>query len=293
MHIPKVSLVIFTCEGREHLLKKTFLSFSAACGYEFEQVILAIDGVIDSSVIKEINPSLVVNTFERKGYVISIKNTLVNIKTEFFFWLEDDWYFHSPLDVPYYVGLLQKQPDWAQAVYSKYGPLTEEYKKVQLGQRLYLNINGYSANPSFNRTALIRQGFEQMDEAAKKDGEREIGFENFLTDYFHHCGIKYALIDPIDHTTISHEGYLESTPRNWHMMSSLDKKTDKHLLIFPAPTVARRLYMVFKLIKAFIGLALRQLWSDEIYDLCFRIIAINIATKKSAKTKASNHNSNG
>jgi hypothetical protein len=293
MDTSKVSLVIFTCEGREHLLKKTYQSFSAACGYRFEQVILAVDGVIDSSVINEINPDLVVNTYERKGYVISIKNTLVNIKTEFFFWLEDDWFFHSPVDVPYYIGLLQKHPDWAEAVYSKYGPLADEFKKVQLGQQLYLNINGYSTNPSFNRTALIRQGFEQMDKAAKKDGEREIGFENFLTGYFKDNSIKYALIDPVGHSDISHEGYLESTPRNWHMMSSLDKKTDKHLLIFPTPNIARRLYMVFKLLRAFIGLAVRQLSSDEVYELCFRIIAINIATKEGAKTKASTHHSNG
>ena len=289
----KISLVIFTCEGREHLLKRTYDSFTAACNFQFDQVILAIDGVVNASVISYINPDLVVYGFKRKGYVTSIKNTLANIKTEYFFWLEDDWLFQTKLDVPFYLGLLEKHTDWAEIVYSKYGPLTDVFKINQLAENLYQNANGYSANPGFNRTALIREAFSKMNDAQKMDGAREIGFENFLTGYYDEKGIKYALIDPVDHTAISHEGYLETTPRNWHMMSSLEKKTEKHLLTFPKPSFGRRLFMIVKLMKTMLSLSFRQLFNDEIYDLCFRVIAVDQSTRESANATTGNNDRNG
>jgi hypothetical protein len=293
-YMDKISLVIFTCSNREHLLKKTYDSFLASCDYKFDQIILAIDGVIDESAIAYINPDLVIYGYKRKGYVISIKNTLININADYFFWLEDDWSFHIKIDVPYYIGLLEKNPRWAEIAYSKYGPLTDEFKVQKLGDNLYENINGYSANPSFNCTSLLRKGFYNMDFVQrKKDDSGEIGFENFLTAYFGENSINCVLIDPVDHTAISHEGYLESTPRNWHMLSSLEEKPDKHLLAVPTPSFWRRLFMVLKLAKAFISLSFRQLWNDEVYDLSFRIIALNIVTKKNARTKTGNNNSNG
>jgi len=289
----KISLVIFTCEGREHLLKRTYDSFTAACNFQFDNVIMAIDGVVNTSVISYINPDLVVYGFKRKGYVTSIKNTLVNIKTEYFFWLEDDWLFHIKIDIPFYLNQLEKHSDWAEIVYSKYGPLTDVFKVEQLEENLYQNANGYSANPGFNRTGVIREAFSKMDEAQKMDGTREIGFENFLTAYYDDNGIKYALIDPVDHNAISHEGYLETTPRNWHMMSSLEKKTKEHLLVFPKPSFGRRLFMILKLMKAMLSLAFRQLISDETYDLCFRIIAVDISIKKSTNAETGNNDRNG
>ena len=278
-----VSLVIFTCEGREHLLRKTWESFQEACNFRFDQVILAVDGVIHNTVMEMINPDLVIYTYQRKGYVMSIKNTISHISSPLFFWLEDDWAFHTRIDVPYHRGLMEQYPDWAEIVYSKYGPLTAAFKKEKLGDNLYLNSNGYSTNPGFNRTAMILEGFMAMEKSCKNNNSEEIGFENFLTTYFAGLSLKVLLIDPVDKTAISHEGYLESTPRNWHMISSLEKKTEKHLLIFPEPSLPRRLYMIAKLIRAFTSLALRQLWNNEVYELCFRIIAIAITTRQNER----------
>ncbi|WP_374951532.1 hypothetical protein [Mucilaginibacter sp.] len=276
----EISLVIFTCEGREHLLRKTWASFQKACDFKFDQVILAVDGVIDHSVMEIINPDLVIYGYQRKGYVTSIKNTLVHISSAFFFWLEDDWAFYIRINLPYYQNLLIQHPDWAEIVYSKYGPLTADFKKETLYENLYLNVNGYSTNPGLNRTAIILEGFKAMEQAEKMNGTEEVGFENFLTAYFAGLSRQVVLIDPVDHTAIAHEGYLESTPRNWHMISSLEKKTEKHLLIFPEPSFPRRLYMILKLFRAFIGLAIRQLRNNEVYELCFRIIAIAITTQQ-------------
>ncbi|TWI99252.1 hypothetical protein JN11_02569 [Mucilaginibacter frigoritolerans] len=290
----KVSLVIFTCESREHLMKATYDSFLARCNYAFDQIILAVDGHVDQSIISYINPDLVIYGYKRKGYVISIKNTIINIKSDYFFWLEDDWNFHTKVDIPCYIDLLEKNPSWSQIAYSKYGPLTEEFKVQKLADNLYENINGYSCNPGFNRTAFVKDGFYQMDSAKKKrDDLSEIGFENFLTSYASENGKKCVLIDPVDHTAISHEGYLESTPRNWHMISSLEKKTEEHLLIFPKPSLWRRLYMIVKLSKALISLSLRQLWNNEVYELCFRVITLDIVKKKNARTETDHNNSNG
>jgi hypothetical protein len=289
----KVSLIIFTCEDREHLLKRTYASFLASCDYKFDQVILAVDGVIDQSVIADINPDLVVYTYKRKGYVISIRNTLSNITGEFFFWLEDDWDFHFKVDVPHYVNLLNQHQDWAQVIYSKYGPLTDEFKINKAGDDLYENINGFSTNPGFNRTRFVRDGYDNLDQSKQQFSSQEWGHEDLIKFYLAEKGLRYVLIDPVDHTSISHEGYLESTPRNWHMISSLDKKTEKHLLTIPTPSLARRLFMIAKLSRAFISLAFRQLWNNEIYELCFRVIALNIVTKKNARSATDHNHSNG
>lgn len=291
----KISLVIFTCSDREHLLKRTYDSFLASCDYKFDQVILAIDGVIDESAIAYINPDLVVNGYQRKGYVVSIKNTLINVKGDYFFWLEDDWNFNIKIDVPGYINLLKKHPDWAQVIYSKYGPLTDEFKLNKVDDNLFENKNGFSTNPGFNRTQFVRDGYNNLDQSRKQYSDKEWGHEDLIKFYLGEKGLKYVLIDPVDHTSISHEGYLESTPRNWHMISSLDetKKEHQHLMAVPPPPFARRVYMVLKLLVAFISIAFRQLWNDEVYDLSFRIIALNIVTKKNARTKTGNNNSNG
>jgi hypothetical protein len=275
-----VGLVIFTCTGREHLLQKTYDSFLAACNYKFGQVILAIDGEVNPAVITYINPDLVIYGYTRKGYVTSIKNAFANIYTPYFFWLEDDWKFDIKIEVPYFIEKLDSHPDWAQIIYSKNGPLTDDLKTKAAGDHLFENAYGFSANPCFNRSSILKDGFAALEQAEKGDTLGENGFENFLTTYFLQKGIKCIIQDPVNRQPISHEGYLESTPRNWHMTNSLEAKTEKHLLTIATPTVARRLLMLLKLSKAFFTLAFKQLWNNEFYELCFRVVTSVIVTKK-------------
>jgi len=179
-----ITLVIFTCENREYLLKKTYDSFKAACNHNFDRVILAIDGTVDASVITYVNPDQVIYSYKRRGYVISIKNTLLHIDTPYYFWLEDDWTFNTPIEIDASVNLMEQHKQWAQLTYSKYGPLDTEFKIKPAGLHLYENIHGFSANPGINRTQYIQEGFEKLVHAERMNNSHEYGFENFLTWYF-------------------------------------------------------------------------------------------------------------
>jgi hypothetical protein len=268
-----VTLVLFTCERREHLLVKTYQSFTGQCDFKFPKVILAIDGQIDPAVIGQINPDMVVQQTTRLGYVNSISNTVRVIDTPYFFWLEDDWRFNKPVKLEYYVEFLINNKKWAEIILSKFGPLEPDLKVNPLENNFYKTTLGFSANPSICNTVYIQKAFALLATAPKGDKLGEDGFENFLSRTFEQEGLICVIEDPVDHTPISHEGYLESTPRNWHMTNSLETKTKSHLLTIPAPSFLRKLAMVIKLLIAFVSLSVRQLFSNKIYEFCFRIIA--------------------
>ena len=276
-----VSLVIFTCEGREHLLQKCFKSFVSHANFQFSKIILAVDGKIDQLVIKEIEPDIIVQSYLRKGYVNSISGTLKVIDTPYFFWLEDDWDFRSALQIATFLSKLQQNLNWAQIIYSKYGPLDNDLKHLPLENNLFETPFGFSANPCLCNTNLVRSAFCDLAVAPKGDTLGEDGFENFLTKTFATNNIKCVIHDPVDHLIVSHEGYLESTPRNWHMTNSLNNKTQKHLLTVPEPSLVRKTWMFFKLAILFLKISFSQFFSNKIYEFCFRIIAAYKMTNKS------------
>jgi hypothetical protein len=283
----KIDLIIFTCQGREHLLLKSYASFKSVCDYQFGKTILAIDGPVDSSIITEIKPDLVMQHTERRGYVNSIAQTVKVITSPYFFWLEDDWSFNQKIDLPYLLSQLQQNNNWAEIVLSKYGPLSDEMKLHPLVDNLYQSIYGFSANPAICNAGLIQDAFNKLANATKGDTLGEDGFENFLSKKFETENIKCVILDPVDQESLSHEGYLESTPRNWHMTNSLNAKTKAHLLTIPPPSFARRCYMVIKLFKTFASLATRQLSNNKVYEYCFRVIATAVSLKNDDSQKTS------
>jgi hypothetical protein len=273
-------LIIFTCEGREHLLQKSYESFSKACDYPFRKTILAIDGRISPKVIDTIQPDIIVQSYNRKGYVHNIISALKQVDAPYFFWLEDDWKFNSSIDIPFLMGTLKKNKDWAEIVFSQAGPLKPEAKLHPFGNNMYQTIFGFSANPCICNSAHLKSTFTLLAESPKGGKLGEDGFENFLSRAFEKENIKCVILDPVDHLPISHEGYLESTPRNWHMTNSLESKTKAHLLTIPPPSIFRKLLMVLKLIKAFVNLSIGQLFNNKVYELCFRIITSAKTVKK-------------
>jgi len=190
------------------------------------------------------------------------------------------WLFHRQINAELFLNIISEQSSWAEIVLSKDGPLAPGAKINPLGNNLYQTIFGFSANPCFCNTSHLQAAFKLLEESPKGDKLGEDGFENFLTRTFKTKNIACVIIDPVDHLPISHEGYLESTPRNWHMTNSLEAKTNNHLLTIPAPSVARRLLMVLKLFTTFFTLAINQLTSNKVYELCFRIIAAAKTIKK-------------
>lgn len=274
-----IDLVIFTCQGRENLLLKSYASFKSLCNYEFDKTILAIDGPVDDSIIASINPDLVIYNTQRRGYVNNIVQALKMVTSPFFFWLEDDWNFNQQIDLNYLSSQLQNNADWAEIILSKFGPLSAEMKVSPLAGNLYQSIYGFSANPALCNSNHIQTAFIALQAAPKGDKLGEDGFENFLTKKFAVENIKCVILDPVDGVSLSHEGDLESTPRNWHMTNSLATKTKAHLLTLPPPSFTQRCYMMLKLFKTFSMLSVKQLTNNKVYEYCFRVIA----TAKSLK----------
>lgn len=280
MAAEKVSLVMFTCEGREYLLHDTYNSFKKACDYPFSKTILAIDGKVNSSIIDHIQPDVVVQSPARKGYIHNILQAISMIDTPYFFWLEDDWKFEADVKLIPFIDLLNTNNHWVQIMYSKFGPLPADMKQKPLSGDLYETLFGFSANPCICKTAFIKEGFGLLLKAPKGDKLGEDGFENFLTRHFSQAGMISVIQDPVDHSMISHEGYLESTPRNWHMTNSIEQKTEEHLLTLPTPSAGRKLLMALKLTALFPGLIFKQLTNNEVYEFCFRVLASARSLKK-------------
>lgn len=268
----QVTLVIFTCSGREHLLLNTLQSFQAHCNFKFDKTILAIDGNIDYRIINQIAPDLVMQQAKRGGYVSSIMNTLKLIETPYYFWLEDDWNFDLPIDINFLRSKLISNEHWVEIVLSKYGPLPADMKINPLQDNLYDSTLGFSANPCLCRTKQLQTAFNDLKNAPKGDVLGEDGFENFLTKKFNAEGKSCVILDPMEGFSISHKGYLESTPRNWHMTNSLESTTKEHLLIFPVPSFARKVLMVVKLVFTCFALAIKQFTNNKFYEYCFRVV---------------------
>ena len=92
-----------------------------------------------------------------------------------------------------------------------------------------------------------------------------------------------AVLDPDDSVSIIHSGYLETTPRQWHMTASLDKKTDKYLSPMghtPEPSFLQRLLMFFRFLSASLFLSIRQFGSRASYDISFRILTVIEESRK-------------
>jgi hypothetical protein len=221
-----IDLVIFTCQGREHLLLKSYASFKNACDYKFDKTILAIDGPVDTTIITAINPDLVIHHTQRRGYVNSILETIKLISTEYFFWLEDDFIFNQEVPISYILETIQTQKNWAGIFLSRNAPFTQAEKKHNHFDNFYIPEFGYSASPTLCRTAYIKRAFAALIKHPKNEETKHYGFEPFLDDFFINNNISYALLDPGNIAHVNHIGQLENTGRQYHMINSIDEKNN-------------------------------------------------------------------
>ncbi|MEO7931657.1 MAG: hypothetical protein ABIT76_00715 [Chthoniobacterales bacterium] len=278
-----LDVIVFTCEGREKLLEETWQAFSSFFPKEKTRIILAIDGEIAPNAITAISPNVIVRNFRRSGYIRSIINALRLVESEFFYWLEDDWTPMNPLDVDVAIAGLLRNPKWIQARWSKTAPLTAEDYILE-GDFNFSSV-GFSANPCVCRTDLIRKGFYELSQSKKGSSLGIDGFENFLTNWALENNLPCAVMNPGETPAVEHSGYLESTGREWHMTSSLDKRPAQHLSPVGSPPLWRRLWMIPKLIRSAIVVGIRQIMDDEAYNLAFRIVGSRIQLKKEQADK--------
>lgn len=267
------SVVVFTCDGREMLLRNTWASFERQLSAITGERLVAIDGPADVQQVTSILQwDRVIQSRRRCGYIRSILSVLSLVRTEYFVWLEDDWHAETDLNVCYAVGALAAHPNWLQVRWSKEAPLP--HIGMRLADGILQSSVGFSANPCVCRTQLIRVAFDAVLSAKRGNRLGVDGFENVITEWAAKHGITCAVMDPGTEPMISHLGYLESTGREWHMTASLDEVPTEHLLSFTVRLPFwRRIANGARLLAGAARIAIRQLFDNEAFELAFRFIA--------------------
>lgn len=276
MDSKEVALIIFTCEGREHLLLKSFASFIKSCENVFACKILAIDGKISLGTIDFIAPDEIIQSPTRKGYVSSIVRALKNVETDYFFWLEDDFIFNKKVPLDYMLSIMVSDKSWAGIFLSRIAPLTE--KKVHLFDDLYVPDFGFSVSPALCNTAHVRSAFDAIIAYPKNQDSKYISFEPFLDEFFVKNKLKYAIIDPGEVAHVNHVGLLESTAREYHMINSLSIPVNAGNVEYISGLKREKKFSLYnkvglfiKLYAATIYLSVKLFFSREAYDFAFRI----------------------
>jgi len=273
-----VDIVLFTCEGRENLAVQTIDSFQQFITEASGRVILCADGRVDQTVADYLAPDLVVQNYERGGYVRNILNALGVIESEFFFWLEDDWELADSVSLSSLYDVLSTHDSWAQIRLSKNAPLRDSASELE--SNLYESPTGFSANPCLCRTQPIRRLLIEAVNANKSQdevtNEHDVAnFESFLVRRLPEEGYMCTVLDPGDTPTVRHRGYLESTKRQWHTLSSADGDSDYVPRSGDPPSNLHRIKMFAKLTARLGTLATRQFWDRSAYDLAFRIMNVD------------------
>jgi hypothetical protein len=273
-----VTLMIFTCQGREHLLVKSYLSFKNACDYKFDKTILAIDGPVDVAIITAINPDLVIQHTARQGYVNAIATVINLINTLYFFWLEDDYVFTQDIKLADMLAVMYKDAAWAGISLCKIAPLTPLTKQHHIQDNLYVPEFGFAVSPALCKTIYIKDAFAAITAYEKNADTTYVSFEPFIGEFFIKNNLKYAIIDSGDVAHAEHIGFLESTGREYHMINSMDEKhtsVDKEFISGlgreQTITLYNKIAMLPKLWYAVIVLSFGLFNRRVAYDFAFRI----------------------
>lgn len=278
-----LNVLVFTCEGREHLLRRTWESFAPRLEGISHRRILAIDGQISPDAATWIRPDVVVQNYRRRGYVQSILNAVSLVDSELFLWLEDDWEVTGEFDLERALAILRDNPLWMQVRWSQKPTLEPADYKLIPG--IHYSSVGFSANPCLCRTALVRQGLEHLLGAPRGNSLATNFFENVLVTWARNQNLVCAVFDPQGITAVSHLGFLESTGREWLMTASLESEPTEHFFNMgdTRPQLWRRLWMGCKLVRAMLNVIFRIFALDAAYELAFRIIATTKATLSSQR----------
>lgn len=267
-----IDIVLFTMQGRENLFRTTVRKLSKITPASVGRVIVAIDGPFDLDILRDVAPDLIVMSPDRRGYIGSIRDALAQVNSEFFIWIEDDWDLEGiqSTDISMMLDVMQNELDIVQVRWSKDANLPPDSSRI--AENILESTVGFSANPNICRLQHARDGFDYL--AGRKHVGRQLGvdgFENVLTDWFAEQRLRCAVLAPGQGPAISHLGELESTGREWHMTSSIRERPLGHGYLGSRPPFWRRLWMIFKLAKAFGIITTLQLMSDEYYELAFRV----------------------
>ena len=272
------SLVIFTSEGREHLIKQTIPSFLNACSFQFSAIIIAIDGQYNLQELERYDYDHLIYHPKRIGYVNSLIQALKAIDTPYFFLLEDDFLFKQAVPLDKMLNHLKADDGWGAVFLSRSAPLTEADKVGYYSDDLFKPEYGLSISPALFNTKHLRSAFKSLVDEPKNEVTAFVGFEPYVENYFTQNDIKFAVIDPGQTAHVDHIGYLESTAREYHMINSVDEKfTDvnkRYLSGFGKEstlTLYNKLAMLPKLWLAVVVMSFKIFNVRQAYDTAFRL----------------------
>jgi hypothetical protein len=267
-----LNVVVFTCEGREQLLRQTWKSFAPALEKLTHRRILAVDGQVSPDAVACVKPDVLVQNYRRRGYVQSMLNAIPIVNSEFFFWLEDDWQITGEFDLPRAVAALKENPRWMQVRWSKKPTLEKDDHPLIPG--IHVSSVGFSGNPCLCRTELIRQGLQHLVDGPRGNDLAIDFFENILIKWARDQNLVCTVFDPRGTIAVTHLGFLESSGREWLMSASLEREPAEHFFGMgdTSPELWRRLWMACKLSRSMLGVLLRIPTRDVAYELAYRII---------------------
>ena len=272
-----VTLLVFSCEGRPHLLRATIESFRRQCPYAFAETVYAHDGEMDPAAPSFVQPTRLVQNCRRRGYVQSILQALAVVRTPYVFWLEDDWEFTHPLDLAGLHAAMVSHPAWMQIRLSKIAPLVDAEVAAPLDVAgLHRSACGFSANPHLGRIEPLRLGFAAFQASPRTTANT---FESFLEGWLKTTGFTCAVLNPGSTPSVQHTGYLESTGRQWHAAGSLGASPPAEYSsgmrrLGEQPPVWRRIVLALRLVAAAGKLAVKALRGSGAYDLAFRFVTM-------------------
>jgi len=257
----RTSLLIFACEGREHLLEKTYSSLCENVQFDFDKVILSFDGECTGRPARIVQPDVFLQSLKRKGYVPSIRRAIRHVDTEFFFWLEDDWKFNVDVPLEYYLKVLSSQPSSSQLLFLK-----REYSSKDAGDlvddHVYVSKVGFSANPSLNRTYDIRHSLNGTDRTSSQN------IEHYVTDWAKKNDRQFLVAALKGETFVDHLGMLEATGGKWHTVKGGRQTNSSDQ---SSVTVESRIKMLVRILVRSTYLSLVQLVDSEAHSLAWRV----------------------
>lgn len=279
-----VTLVYFSCKGREHLLLKTAEAFEKYNTFPLHERILAFDGALDPGFpVADLGIDRLLNNVKRAGYVPSIGNVLPLVRTPYIFWQEDDCRFLRPFDVDYLRREMEANPDWVQVGWGIGEKFPDHEKVSPLGREgMYRTAFGYTMRPALCRTADLREVFGQQQEP---DLDRNQYLETYIRDWLKLKAKVSVSIDPGEESMYAHEGILETTNGDsHHMESSREKLTqEKYVSVFghgSLPPLWRRAKNLLDLLGSGVRMALSQFYSLRRYEVAWRVVRIERETRK-------------
>jgi hypothetical protein len=217
--------VCLTSSNRFHLLQQTLASFQATADIQTRQIIICDDtGAEQPDFTKRPNIKWISNG-EARGQIYSADRLMDEVKTDYVFWMEDDWAFRNTGYMQDSLDILEQNPDilqvWLRGVPSRLDILNTRviyecqpdprgFSTVKWSWPGYPNLPdglGFSFNPGLRRTS----DYLRIGSYGKHVGYDPQGCgEQALAKLYSDMGYKAAIL-PFAHTY--HTGEESHVPR--------------------------------------------------------------------------------